>query len=104
MSRGLGKLQRDIIAYLERTKAGTVATNLAYLYANDCWVDDPERGSPNKTTRSHLVAVRRAIHNLAERGLVVTTNGRMSHLSDGGKALGVRLPSQGWPKYFHPRS
>lgn len=99
MSRGLGKLQREILAYLERSNTGSCAVELAYLLAND-WADNIAADQSKWFTRAQLVSVRRAIHGLHARGFVEVDAARTIG-PDIVRALGVRLPSQEWPSYFN---
>ena len=61
MSRGLGKLQRALLAELDKRESGTTAIELTMA---------TQLGGPSRLNRSHLVAVRRALHGLHKLGLV----------------------------------
>jgi hypothetical protein len=65
MSRGIGKLQRALLAELERrTEESTTAIELAMATQLGGALVEPT------VNQSHLVAVRRALHGLHQRGLV----------------------------------
>ena len=100
---GLSKAQK---ALLERLYRETQATHTAYhaevtRYGNPIWTRDPAQfGVPWSTdsdtaenTRSHAAAQSRALHRLADRGLVV----RLNHYSGGQstQATYVRLTKAG---------
>ena len=65
MSRGFGKLQRGLLASLERhSKLDTLSlAKLAYA-------GDQKTSSNDELTESQLVSVRRSLHLLAQAGLI----------------------------------
>ena len=71
MSRGLGSLQRAILDHLQEHGRDS-AQDIAWTLARRRRGGDDRAVRHGVPTRSELVAVRRAIHSLAARGLVVT--------------------------------
>ena len=66
MGRGLGKLQQAILDYLQQRGSEVyVSTVAAVLYHHPA-----DEGDPAPAPRAFEISVRRAIHALAERGLV----------------------------------
>jgi hypothetical protein len=91
MSRGLGKLQRDLLETLEETDKSIDTITLAAL----AYQVNPGATTvmdPDLVTDAHHAAVRRALRSLHKRGLVVDM---LRHTSDGRRywaSLKVGLP------------
>jgi hypothetical protein len=79
MSRGLGKLQRDLLEILEETDKSIDTITLAAI-AYQVEPDVPTIMDRDLVTDAHHAAVRRALRSLHKRGLVVAL---MRHTSDG---------------------
>ena len=89
MSRGLGKLQRDLLETLEQSDKSIDTISLAAI----AYQAEPAAAMDRDlVTDAHHAAVRRALRNLHKRGLVVDL---MRHTSDGRRhwaSLKVGLP------------
>jgi hypothetical protein len=79
MSRGLGKLQRDLLETLEQSDKSIDTITLAAI-AYQVEPDAPTIMDRDLVTDAHHAAVRRALRNLHKRGLVVDL---MRHDSNG---------------------
>jgi hypothetical protein len=91
MSRGLGKLQRDLLAILEENDKSIDTITLTAL----AYQDNPEAVVyEDRVTDAQHAAVRRALRNLHKRGLVVDLT---RHTRDGRRywaSLKVGLPAR----------
>ena len=105
MSRGLGRIERAILETLERRQRPMLARNLAeHVY--DIVGEDGERDrfSDAGLSRGQLVAVRRAIKRLTERGLVESWLSRAIDSGQYGPAeLVAQLPGTGEPRWHQRR-
>lgn len=94
MSKGPGKLQREILAYLQQIGRPTSAKSIAYTIRDNR--SDHETWEP--LPRSLEVSVRRAIHSLEKAKLVVTSHHVSGQYQDSHMCLMCWLPGQAAPK------
>lgn len=98
MSKGLGKLQAQILEMLAEKKEPRTVSGLAYdIHQLDETVDYYA-----KPPRSLEVSVRRAVHSLEKRGLVLANEAHQSLLDEPCRQLICWLPDQP-PKDFRPQ-
>lgn len=91
MSRGLGKLQRDILATLNKNSRPLFAHELAWVLHNE---EKDERDYSNPP-EAFVSSIRRAIRGLKQKGLVDCTRGTMQlNRLDDGRGLVCWLPGQ----------
>jgi hypothetical protein len=101
MSRGLGKLQRDLLETLEENNKSIDTLTLAALVYDV----QPDANGVHRINNAQHTAVRRAMRNLHKRGLVVDLERPHSDARRYWASIKAGLPARlHYLRIFHPRA
>jgi hypothetical protein len=101
MSRGLGKLQRDLLATLEEKNKQIDTITLAA----DAYRVEPDANGCRGVTDAQHAAVRRSLRNLLKRGIVMDLGRHHSDARRYWASIKAGLPARlHYLRIFHPRA